>query len=147
MKVGQQLPFFSLFNSNHELVNIHEIQRDSKLVIYFYPKNESRVCTAESCSFRDSYSEFLLYNIHVIGINKSSPEELKQFKTNHRLPFVLLSDPDYLVHDLFGVNHFLGFSGRETFLFDETGKLVYRYNNLLQGQKHVASVLKYIYEQ
>lgn len=141
MKIGQPIPHISLYNQDNELVNVSEFKKGHNLVIYFYPKNESKVCTSESCSFRDAYSDFLSHNCHVIGINNSEPYELKHFKENHRLPFMLLSDPGYKIHSLFGVKHFWILSDRETFLFDSGDILMYRFNNLFNGEKHVSTII------
>jgi peroxiredoxin Q/BCP len=135
------LPEFELRNNDGELVNILQLKGNSKLVLYFYPENESKICTKEACEFRDHYHNFLESGAIVVGINKASPAGLKLFKQKHSLPFTLLSDPDFKIHKLFGVKNILGFSGRETFLFDENGKLVYAYNSLLSASKHINNTL------
>ena len=136
-----KLPEFELLNDAGERVNILELKGSSKLVLYFYPENESWICTKEACEFRDQYDIFTQLNAKVIGINKALPAGLNSFKQNHRLPFMLLSDPDFKIHKLFGINNFLGFSGRETFLFDEKGMLVFSYNSLLSASGHINKTL------
>lgn len=144
MKDLQKLPEFSLFNDENQRISIKDLKGDSRLVIYFYPKNESKICTDQSCSFRDTYQEFIDNNIKVVGINNSSPSDLSLFRQNHHLPFPLLSDPNYKVHKLFGVMNFLGISGRETFLFDKDDTLIYKFNSMFQGKKHVSNILNKI---
>ena len=142
----QTLPDFSLINHEGKLVNIHEIKGQDKLIIFFYPKNESRICTAESCCFRDAYETFLSHGIKVVGINKALPEDLSKFRKNHRLPFPLLSDPDFQIHKRFGIMKFWLLSGRETFLYGTDNHLEYHFNHLLNGEKHVENLLKKIAE-
>ena len=63
------------------------------MVVYFYPKDESSVCTKEACAFRDSFIDYSNAGVMVIGINAESVETHKKFQEHHNLPFVLLSDP------------------------------------------------------
>jgi peroxiredoxin Q/BCP len=135
------LPEFELLNSDGEPVNIRQFKGNGKLVLYFYPENESKICTKEACEFRDRYHIFLECGAKVIGINKALPAGLRSFKKNHSLPFMLLSDPDFKIHKLFGIKNILGFYGRETFLFDEKAMLVYAYNNLLNASKHINNIV------
>lgn len=139
-----KLPNFELLNENGELVSIQQLKGNSKLVLYFYPKNDSKICTREACEFRDQYHTFVNSGAIVIGVNRALPNDLLVFKKKHHLPFTLLSDPDFKVHKLFGISHFLSFSGRETFLFDQDGDLIYNYNSLLKGSKHIHNTLEFL---
>ena len=73
------------------------------MVIYFYPKDESMVCTKEACAFRDSFNEFTKAGAIVIGINAGTVASHKSFQQHYKLPFILLSDPGNKVYMMFGV--------------------------------------------
>ncbi len=142
MQIGKKLPAFKLADHRNVITDIYELKSDKNLVVYFYPKNESKICAAESCRFRDLYQEFTDADTVVVGVNNSMPYQIKSFKENHRLPFTLLSDPGLAVHKLFDVPAYFGITGRETFVFDREGVLVYQFNSFFNGQKHAASSLK-----
>jgi len=144
LKVGDTIPAFSLRDQNDSLFNIADYIGRKILVIYFYPKDESTVCTKEACSFRDNYKEFDSAGAMVIGINSGSVESHRNFAKNHRLPFTLLSDPDNKVLNMFGVKKKFFISGRETFVVDKTGKIVFTYNSMTNGSAHEKETLSFI---
>lgn len=144
LKVGDPLPAFSLYDENGNLFSSKEYIGKKILVIYFYPKDESSVCTKEACAFRDSYTDFSKAGAMVIGINNASAESHKSFKEHHKLPFILLSDPDNKVLKLFGVKGKFIFSGRETFLVGLDGKILYTYNSFTDGPAHAQEMLNYL---
>lgn len=147
MQIGTKLPAFKLADHCGVTTDIYELKSDKNLVIYFYPKNESKVCTSESCSFRDLFQDFTDADAVVVGVNNSSPHQIKSFKENHRLPFTLLSDPALAVHKLFDVPNYFGITGRETFVFNKEGVLVYQFNSFFNGPKHAISTLKKLTEK
>lgn len=102
IKTGDKLPEFSLPDENNAIIKSRELT-GSPLIIYFYPKDETRGCTREACSFRDHFQDFTDAGAKVIGISADSPESHRNFKENHRLPFTLLSDSGNKVRKLFGV--------------------------------------------
>ena len=142
--VGDAAPQFSLRDQNDSLFNIADWLGKEILVIYFYPKDESRVCTKEACSFRDSYSDFTKAGAMVIGINSGTVETHKNFALNHQLPFSLLSDPDNKVLKMFGVKKKFLISGRETFVIDKSGKIVFTYDSFTNGPAHEQEALNFI---
>jgi peroxiredoxin Q/BCP len=112
------------------------------LVIYFYPKDETPGCTKEACSFRDSYEDFTSAGAEVIGISRDSASSHADFKTHHKLPFTLLSDPDGKASSAFGVKKTLGLlPGRVTFVFDKNGVCKSRFDSQLRVGKHVDDAL------
>src|SRR5882762_5024227 len=94
LKVGDAVPVFSLRDQNDSLFMSTEYVGKKILVIYFYPKDETSVCTKEACAFRDNYSDFTNAGAMVVGINSGTVKSHKSFMENHKLPFTLLSDPD-----------------------------------------------------
>jgi len=142
---GDPVPVFSLRDQNDSVFNISDFIGKKILVIYFYPKDESSGCTKEACSFRDNYNEFKKTGAMVIGINSGSVESHRNFIQNHQLPFVLLSDPGNKILKMFGVkNKFIFITGRETFIIDKSGKIVFSYDSFTNGPAHEKEALKYI---
>ncbi len=144
IKIREQLPSFSLPNQDDVIVNINDIKRDRNLVLYFYPKDETTVCTREACGFRDDYTQFEKYNCVIVGISVDSAESHKKIINNHNLPFTLLSDVDNKVRNLLGVpRDFLGLlSGRYTYVINKDGVVVDIINDSLNASKHITQSLK-----
>ena len=141
---GDAMPSFSLINQQGNTFKSADFVGKSVLVIYFYPKDESMVCTKEACSFRDSFNDFTKAGATVIGINAGTVESHKNFAEHYKLPFILLSDPGNKVYNLFGVKNELFMTGRETFIINLQGKVVYNYAAMMQGKKHADDALAYI---
>jgi len=141
--VGDQVPSFTLRDQNGNEFNIEDY-RSKKLIVYFYPKNESGVCTKEACAFRDNYKVFEDKGAMVIGINSGTVESHKKFAEHHRLNFTLLSDSGNRVLKSFGIKNILFLTGRETFVVNEQGRVVFRYRGFLNGDAHVAKTLEYL---
>ncbi|GCB02230.1 thiol peroxidase [Sulfuriferula multivorans] len=105
--------------------------RGKKLVVYFYPKDDTPGCTVEGSDFRDLYAEFQAHHCEIVGISRDDLKSHEKFKTKLSLPFELLSDTDEKVCELFGVMKLKNMYGKEvrgvdrsTFVFDADGKLV-----------------------
>lgn len=112
------------------------------LVVYFYPKDETYGCTKEACSFRDQYEDFTAAGADVIGISRDDAASHASFKSHHRLPFTLLSDPDGSVAKAFGVKSAFGvLPGRVTFVFDKAGKVRHRFDSQIRFGRHVEEAL------
>jgi peroxiredoxin Q/BCP len=144
LKVGDSVPAFSLRDQNNSLFNSSDYSGKKTLVIFFYPKDESSVCTKEACSFRDNYSDFTKAGAMVIGINSGTVESHKNFIINHQLPYSILSDPDNKVLKMFGVKKKFFISGRETFVIDKTGKIVFTFDSFTNGPAHEKEALAFI---
>lgn len=142
----QLAPTFTLPASNGKNVSLKDY-KGKKLVIYFYPQDNTPTCTQESCDFRDYNGKFAQLGVEVVGI---SPDELNahdKFITKYELPFLLLSDPDHEVAEQFGVWALKKLYGREymgivrsTFLIDEEGYIVKEWSKV-RIKNHVQSVL------
>ena len=144
LAVGDSLPPFALQSQDGKLFNTADYLGKNILVIYFYPKDESAVCTKEACAFRDGYSAFTKAGAIVAGINDAAVETHQKFAQNHQLPFFVLSDPGNKVMRLFGVRKKLVFTGRETFVIGLNGKVLYAYNSFLEGKAHADKTLEFI---
>lgn len=143
LKIGYSVPSFTLKDQEGNDFRIVD-HIGKKLIVYFYPKDESGVCTKEACAFRDSYKEFEDKGAMVIGINSASVESHKKFAQNHHLNFKLLSDPGNQVLKSFGIKNVLFLTGRETFVVDEKGKIAFNYRRFLNGDAHVEKTLEFL---
>jgi peroxiredoxin Q/BCP len=144
LEVGDKAPAFSLADQDNKIFNLADHIGKDILVIYFYPKDESMVCTKEACAFRDSFDQFTKAGAVVIGINGGTVASHKEFQQHYKLPFTLLSDPGNKVYDMFGVKSKMFFSGRETFVIDLKGKIVYKHEAMMQGKEHAEDALAFI---
>lgn len=145
IEVGDDLPEFSLKNKNNELV-LSQNWLGSPVVVYFYPSNFTRFCTAQACSFRNHFDDFKDLEVRVIGISKDSVESHRKFATEYKLPFTTLSDSDNQVRNLFGVpKGTLGLGpGRVTYVFDAKGKLAFKYQAEYKSKEHMKKALEVI---
>lgn len=146
LKVGDRLPIFSSKDTNGNIFNSQNYIGKQALVIYFYPKDETKVCTQQACSFRDNYQEFKDLGAEVIGISADSVQSHFKFKSKFSLPFILLSDNDKKLRKLFGVeNDFLIIPGRQTYVVDKNGLIVMIFNSM-SGTIHIEKALKSLKE-
>lgn len=139
--IGDPMPAFSLTDQNGKTFNSADYVGKSILVIYFYPKDESMVCTREACAFRDSFDKFVRAGAKVIGINGATVASHKAFSDHYKLPFILLSDPGNKVYHLFGVRDKMFMTGRETFVIGRNGKVEFTYESMMEGRKHAEDAL------
>ncbi len=137
------LPKFELKDQQNALIN-SQSWLGNPVVVYFYPKDDTPGCTAQACSFRDSFDEFKDLGVKVVGISADSPASHAKFAQKYQLPFVLLSDEKNEVRDLFKVpKSFLGLiPGRVTYVFDAEGKLLHQFDSQLKAKQHMAEALK-----
>jgi len=143
LNIGEKVPHFILQDQNGNNFSAADLQ-GTTTVIYFYPKDESGVCTKEACAFRDSYQEFTDAGINVVGINGGDIKSHKNFAEKNRLPFRLLSDPGNKVIKLFGVKKALFLTGRETFIVDAAGIIIYKFRDFFKGDAHAKEVLQFL---
>jgi peroxiredoxin Q/BCP len=92
VEVGDIAPDFELKDKDDNLVKLSNYRGKQSVVLYFYPKDETSGCTAQACSFRDSYEDFKAAGAEVIGISSDTKRSHEGFASRHSLPFVLLSD-------------------------------------------------------
>ena len=129
VKEGATAPAFKTTDANGETVSLKDL-RGQKVVLYFYPKDDTPGCTKEACSFRDGFSKCKKRGITILGVSPDSEKSHQKFATKYKLPFILLADTGHLIADAYGVwgeKKFMGrtYMGihRTTFLIDEKGKI------------------------
>jgi len=122
--------------------------RGQKVVLYFYPKDDTPGCTKEACSFRDAFGDYKKAGIKVLGISPDKEASHKKFANKFNLPFTLLTDPDHAIaekYDSYGEKKFMGrtYMGvhRKTFLIDEKGKLK-RIFEKVKPEDHAQEILE-----
>jgi peroxiredoxin Q/BCP len=127
--VGQTAPDFTLSTGDGERVSLRDL-RGKKVVLYFYPRDDTPGCTTEACSFRDLTPEITKHGALVYGISTDDARSHQKFASKYGLTFPLLSDPDHAVGDAYfswGRKKFMGreYDGtlRNTFLIDEQGRI------------------------
>ena len=143
--IGSKLPDFNLMDQDGNVFNSKKDIGKTPSVIYFYPKNFTPGCTMEACSFRDAYVDFIEHDVKVIGISSDSERSHKKFANRFNLPFTLLADKNKEVRNRFEVQgKLMGLlPGRETFVFDAEGKLVFKFDGMTAGP-HITKALKII---
>jgi peroxiredoxin Q/BCP len=147
VQVGDPAPEFSLPSAEGETVSLGDFRGKSEVVLFFYPRDNSPVCTTEACSFRDSYDAFRDAGAEVIGVSADSSESHRQFAGRHRLPFHLLSDTDGSLRARYGVPKTLGLiPGRVTYLIDQQGIVRHIFSSQLQPARHVDEALRVLKE-
>lgn len=112
MEIGDKVPDFLGYNTNGERVTASDFE-GKPLIIYFYPKDNTPGCSAEACSLRDGYAKLMALGYTLIGISKDSAASHIKFAEKYSLPFMLLSDPETIANQEFGVWQKKKMAGRE----------------------------------
>lgn len=142
LKIGDTIPFFTLKDQNGNDFSIQNLIGEKNMVIYFYPKDETKICTAQACSFRDAYQDFTDLGCEVIGISSDSDKSHQAFAKHHHLPFILLSDEKKSVRKAFGVeNDMIFIPGRTTYIINKEGKIIHIFNDQFSAGKHIKEAL------
>lgn len=143
LKIGDRVPNFTALDTSGNKFDSQDFIEKKPLVIYFYPKDNTPGCTAQACSFRDQYEDFLELGAEVIGISSDSVASHKKFSAQFRLPFILLSDSDKKIRTLFGVPSavFGLLPGRVTYVINKEGFIVMQFDSML-ATKHISKALK-----
>jgi peroxiredoxin Q/BCP len=147
VKEGDAAPLFESRDAEGNAVRLSDL-RGQKVVLYFYPKDDTPGCTKQACSLRDGHAELQKRGIKVIGVSLDDEKSHKKFAEKYSLPFTLLADTDHSVADAFGVYGEKQFAGRKymgvsrtTFLIDEEGR-VRRVLDKVNVEEHADEVMK-----
>ena len=147
VKIGDKAPDFILQSNKGGSVTLSEFLGKKKVVLFFYPMDESPVCSREAEAFRDNYEAFNDLGAEVIGISAQSVESHKEFAGHHRLPYIVLSDTDSKVRKLYGVSSSLGvLPGRVTYVIDKEGTIKHIFSSQLHPAKHAKEALRALRE-
>jgi peroxiredoxin Q/BCP len=124
------------------LTQLADLYRYRPVVLFFYPKDNSLVCTREACAFRDAYEDFVAAGATVIGVSGDSAESHERFASKNRLPFLLATDVDGDLRRAFGVPKTLGLiPGRVTYVIDRQGVVRHVFSGQFAADRHVREAL------
>jgi peroxiredoxin Q/BCP len=145
IQTGDQAPAFTAQAHNGQQVSLADFHGKSVVVLYFYPKDDTPVCTKEACAFRDAYEDFVQAGAVVIGVSSDSLDRHQAFASGHRLPFLLLADEDGSLRKAFGVPKTLGLlAGRVTYVIDKAGLVRHVFNSQFSADRHVTEALEIV---
>src|SRR5687768_14874189 len=129
LKVGDTAPDFKTINDQEELVSLKAL-RGKRVVLYFYPKDDTTGCTTQACGFRDNFPQFGEKNAVVLGVSPDSVKSHQKFRAKYDLPFPLLLDPEHKIAEKYDVWREKSMYGRKYmgivrshFVIDEQGKI------------------------
>ncbi len=130
LNAGAMAPEFTAVTESGETVSLRDY-RGKRVVLYFYPKDDTPGCTTQACGFRDNYPVIEEKNAVVLGVSPDSAKSHTKFKTKFNLPFTLLVDEDHVIADAYGVwveksmygKNYMGIE-RSHFVIDEAGRIV-----------------------
>lgn len=146
LSIGDPAPTFSLPDGNGNIVNLADL-KGKRVVLYFYPRDNTPGCTKEACSFRDSYAEFQGKDVVVLGVSTDDAKSHEKFTTKFELPFPLLTDEDGQVataYDSYGLKQFMGKEyigiSRNTFVIAPDGTIEAIYKKV-KPESHAKEIL------
>lgn len=142
LEPGATAPDFELPDSTGVPVRLSAL-RGQPVVVYFYPKDDTTVCTKQACAFRDRLAEFASSGARILGVSDDSTESHAKFAAKYALPFTLLSDKGGAVRKLYGVTKRFGvIPERVTYVIDAEGKIQHVYSALSESNQHVEGALR-----
>jgi peroxiredoxin Q/BCP len=150
LQSGDKAPEFDKPTHDGDQISLAKLLRTDggarAVVLYFYPKDETPGCTAEACSFRDAYEDFVDAGAVVVGVSQDSLRDHEAFAAHHRLPFKLISDDDGVLRKAYQVptNMFGLIPGRVTYVIDRQGVIRHVFNSQIQAKRHVQEALKVV---
>ena len=146
LAVGAQAPEFTTTDQDGEERSLSDF-RGKKVILYFYPKDNTPGCTKEACAFRDQFAAFRQLNVEILGVSVDSASSHKSFAQKYALPFTLLADPEKRLVEAYGVwaeKHLYGKkymgTNRVTYVIDEAGKIAAVFPRV-KTEKHAEELL------
>ncbi len=152
LEINTKAPDFTLFDKEGNEVSLSDFL-GKKVILYFYPKDNTPGCTKQACSFADLHEEFIAKDVVVIGISKDSQLSHQKFAQKYNLPFILLSDPELKAisaYDVWKEKKLYGKVGmgveRSTYVIDENG-IIEAAMSKVKAEKNPKEVLEYLQGQ
>lgn len=144
VNVGDIAPDFTAPTDDGKEISLSQF-KGRYVVLYFYPKDNTPGCTREAISFRDRHEELEKEGAIVIGVSSDTPSSHKGFREKLSLPFILISDEEGRIRELYGAKGFIAPS-RVTFVISPEGKVIHVYNSQINPARHSEEALKAIRE-
>lgn len=143
LDIGDKAPHFEAINQEGVVVNSAQWIGQQKVVLYFYPKDDTPGCTQQACQFRDAYEDFVAAGAVVIGISADGSKSHQKFADKYQLPFILLSDRNKQAQKLYQISgYLLGLiPGRVTFVIDSNGIIQHKMDQL-SAKNHMKNALE-----
>jgi thioredoxin-dependent peroxiredoxin len=143
LKTSTQAPDFVATLDNGEEFRLSGLRGEKNVVLYFYPRDFSRGCTAQACSFRDNYAEIRSYNAVIIGVSGDSAESHRDFKETHSLEYPIISDADGRIRELYDVRSSIPvLRPRVTYVIDKSGMIRAAFRHDIAVGRHITDVLE-----
>ena len=142
LEIGDPAPDFSATTHDGNRIHMSDYTGKRGLVLFFYPKDGTSLCTKEACAFRDSYEKFIEAGVDVIGVSGDTEESHRDFIRQHKLSFPLISDADGSLRKTFSVPKTIGIlPGRVTYVIDKEGIIRQIFSAQLASDEHVKQAL------
>lgn len=146
LKAGDKAPHFEAKNQDGKLISLDDF-KGKKLVIFFYPRNNTPTCTTEACNLRDNYHRFQAQGFEILGVSTDTAKSHKRFKEKHQLPYDLLDDSEQVMvkaYDVWGEKvtfgkRYMGLK-RTTFVIDEEG-IISEIIQKVKAKEHADQIL------
>ncbi len=139
--IGDPAPVFTLPDQDGSPVSLKDLE-GQRLVLYFYPGDFTLGCTREACKFRDTFDEIRSHDARLVGVSQDPPDKHERFRSEHDLPFTLLSDEDGTVAESYGADGFFG-TRRVTFIIGPDGTIEERIASPLPAS-HIKTTLAHL---
>ncbi|HEY6955756.1 MAG TPA: thioredoxin-dependent thiol peroxidase [Flavisolibacter sp.] len=147
LQVGQKAPAFTGIDQDGKKVSLTDF-KGQKVVLYFYPEDDTPTCTVQACNLRDNYSLLTKNGFKVIGVSPDDEKSHQKFKEKFNLPFTLIADPQHKIIDKYGVWGLKNLYGREymglfrtTFVIDEKG-IIFKIFLRPKNKAHAEEIVK-----
>lgn len=144
LKEGDTAPDFELPDQDGRMMSSKDIKGKSALVLYFYPKDFTKVCTMEAVAFRQMHEQFRSAGAEVVGVSSDDVKTHKEFAVEHELTFRLLSDEKNVLRTAFGAYGIGGTPARTTYVIDRDWKIRFLYNSPLRSKEHAEQAMEAI---
>lgn len=147
LNIGDKAPDFAAIDQNGQPISL-KMYKGKRVLLYFYPKDDTPGCTAQACNLRDNFDALQNAGIVVLGVSVDDEKKHKKFETKYQLPFTLVADVDKSIvtaYGLWGEKKFMGKTymgtSRTSFLIDEDGKIAHIITKV-ETKNHTAQVLE-----
>jgi peroxiredoxin Q/BCP len=141
LKVGDSAPEFSALDQHGATLTLGSLLARGRLILYFYPKDFTPVCTAQACTFRDAAADLLTLSANVVGVSGDSEVSHRRFAEKHGVPFSLIADPERRIIKLYGAAMpILNRTLRVTYVIDTDRHILGAFHHELSASKHLKDV-------